>query len=231
MDNKQIKDGLGNLFNVRMKDVSPSLDGSLQRPMHLMSMLPLEYAGGGMYMLTASSGILPNSTALTDVPIFSFMWPGTSDPIPYYASVRRLRMSAWANNIFLGGVAIFKVFAARAWNNFDSGGISANFTSPNNQLRTSMHGSRAMMTIANTAPLTPGVRTLDAAPMDCQVFATPTDTAKPFTSSRMNLFERLQGEHSLLLDRYEGLVVTVTLPAGGPWQFTMGVEWDELTIS
>jgi hypothetical protein len=229
MDNKQIKDGLGNLFSVRMRDVSPSLDGTLERPMHLASMLPLEYGTGGMYMHCAKSGVMANSTALNEVPIFSFLWPGTADAVALYAAVRRVRLTAWANNVFVSGIALFEIFAARAWNNFDSGGIAANLTAPNNQLRTSMSPSRAMIMIANTAPLTPGVRTLDLAPLDNQAFATPT-VAAPFASSRMNLLERLQGEHPLLLNKYEGFVVTVTLPAGGPWQFTISTEWDELSI-
>jgi hypothetical protein len=227
MDNKQIKDGLGNLFTVRMRDYST--DGTIQRPMHLVSQLPLEYGTGGSYSHCAKSGILPNSPALNAAPIYSFQWPGIP-PATLYVLLRRVRLSAWATGVFAAGISSFDMFAARSFTAQDTGGISANLAAYNNQLRTTMAASRAHIMYASTLPLVPGTRTLDAAPLDSQTFATPTTAPAPFTSQRMTLFERLQGEHPLFLDEFEGFVISVTMAAGGPWQFAITTEWDELQV-
>jgi hypothetical protein len=230
-DNKQIKDGLGNLFSIRMRDVSPAGDGSVQQPMQLVSLLPYDYGNGGMYGHVARSGVMPNAVAMTSAPIYSFYWPGVSGSAPFYAFVRRVRLSVAATNIFAAGIATFEMFAARNFTNMDSGGTTITFTGPNNQLRTSMAPSRSTIMVANTAPLSPGVRTLDAAPLDSQSFVAPVAAPAMFSPSRMTLFERLEGEHPLMLAANEGFVVRTTLPAGGPWQFAVTTEWDEYTSS
>jgi hypothetical protein len=230
-DNRQIKDGLGNLFTVRMRDVSPTGDGSVQQPMQLATLIPQDYGNGGVYAHVAKSGIMPNAVAMTSAPIYSFYWPGVTGSAPFYAFIRRVRLNIAATNIFAAGIATFEMFAARNFTNPDSGGTTITFLAPNNQLRTSMAGSRATIMVANTAPLTPGVRTLDMAPLDSQVFIAPIVAPAVFTPSRVTLFERLPGEHPLMLANKEGFVVRVTLPAGGPWQFAVTTEWDEYSTS
>jgi hypothetical protein len=231
-DNKQIKDGLGNLFAVRMRDVSPLGDGSVQQSMQLASLIPQDYGNGGMYAHVAKSGVMPNAVAMTSAPIYSFHWPGGgTGSAPFYAFVRRVRLSVAALNVFAAGIATFEIFAARNFTNLDSGGTTTTFTAPNNQMRTTMAASRTTIMVANTAPLSPGVRTLDAAPLDSQSFVAPVTYPAMFSPSRITLFERLEGEHALMLANNEGFVVRTTLPAGGPWQFTVTTEWDEYSVA
>ena len=229
MDNQQIKDGLGNLFTIRMRDYSTSVDGTLQRSMVLASFLPIEYGIGGMYGHAAKSGILPNAPAMTSTPIYSFYWPG-APPATLKALVRRVRLSIWTLGMFTAGAATFDIYAARAFSTPDSGGTTANLAAYNNQLATSMAPSRAHIVCANVGPLTPGVRTLDLAPLNSQSFMTPATFPQMVTSAPTTLFERLQGEHPLLLAQNEGFVIAATLPGGGPWQFTITTEWDEVEV-
>ena len=229
-DNKQIKDGLGNLFTVRMRDYST--DGSLQKTMMDATLVPVEYGPGGVYGHCAKSGTMANAPALTAAPIYSFFWPGAV-PLSLFAMVRRVRVSAWATGVFAGGIGFFDIFVARAWSVQDSGGLLANLAAYNNQLNTNMAPSRAVIRYSDFQPLTPGTRTLDAAPLDSQVFNAPVTVPATFLgpqAQRTTLFERLQGEHPLFLAQNEGFVIRVTAPAGGPWQFAITTEWDEIQI-
>ena len=127
-DNKQIKDGLGNLFTVRMRDYST--DGSLQKTMMDATLVPVEYGPGGVYGHCAKSGTMANAPALTAAPIYSFFWPGAV-PSTLFALVRRVRVSAWATGVFTAGIGAFDIFAARAWTGQDSGGTAANLAAYN----------------------------------------------------------------------------------------------------
>ena len=57
-DNRQIKDGLGNLFTLRMRDVSLNGDGSVQRNMMLDTLYPVDYGYGGVFQHCAKSGVI-----------------------------------------------------------------------------------------------------------------------------------------------------------------------------
>jgi hypothetical protein len=46
--------------------------------------------------------------------------------------------------------------------------------------------------------------------------------------SGITLFEKLAGEHPLILATNEGFVVEATIPATGTWQFALTLEWAEL---
>jgi len=306
-DNKQIKDGLGNLFTLRMRDVSPGTDGTLQQNEMFATLVPREYQTGGMYqhcaksnavllpalatttatgtgtasatnltvsavtgtiivgatvtgtgipagttivnqqsgttggagVYTTSASTTASAAALTftytapstpNVPIYSFQYPGTLSAPFLMASVRRVRLSAWSIDAFSAGWITFDIYAARNFTAQDTGGLIATFGADDNQMRTSMAAALANITWCNTALLTPGTRTLDAAPLDSQTVVAPTTANTPFTQQRITLFERLQGEHSLLLAANEGFVVRGTFPGGNHWQFAVTTEWDELAI-
>jgi hypothetical protein len=227
-DNKYIKDGLGNLFFLRMKDVSQGGDGSLQRSMILSSLLPPEFGTGGIYQHCAKSGTLPNAAAMTAAPIYTFRWPGSIAAPFLFARLRRIRMSAYATNVFAPGLATFDLVAARAYSAIATGGMTADFSGENNQLATAMPAPLASIVWSATAPLTPGTRVLDAAPLDSFSMAAPTVANTPFTATRLTLYEKSQSDFPLTLDRSEGFIIAATLPAGGPWNFAVTTEWDEL---
>jgi hypothetical protein len=226
-DNKQIKDGLGNVFTLRMRDISPLSDGSVQRSMILSSLYPLDYGAGGVFQLCAKSGIIPAQTFAPASPIYSFRWT----PAGMTALVRRVKLVPWTLTAFSGGLASFDFVVARNFTAGDSGGTPANLGGDNNQLRTSMAASAAAIEWANTAALAPGTRTLDAAPLDTRTVVAPTVNSTMFPDEPIILFEKLQGEHPLYLAANEGFVINATVPqTNSTWQFTATVEWDEVQI-
>jgi hypothetical protein len=227
-DNLQIKDGLGNLVEFRARDVSTAQDGSIMRSMMLDSLYPIDYGQGGMFQFCAKSGVIAAGIA-NNSPIFSFYWAGNSAQIPF-ALIRRVRLNAWCVVAFTTGTVTFDMFAARQFSVPDSGGNLANMNRTN-MLNTAMASSLAIINWSNTAALTPGTRVLDLAPLDTQTVPAPQVANAPFTTQRMTLFEKLQGEHPLLLQASEGFVVRVTVPPPGigTWQFALTAEWDEVS--
>lgn len=227
-DNVRIKDGLGNLFTLRSRDVSPNQDGSIQRSMMLDSLYPTDYGVGGMFQCCVKSGVMAAGIAANS-PIFSFYWSGVSPEIPY-ALVRKLRLIGWSVIAFQPGNITFDMFAIRKIIQPDSGGnVISSYGS--NMLRTSMASSLAGINYANTGALIPGNRTVDVAPLDSQTVPAPQTINTPFSPQRITLFEKLPGEHPLLLVANEGFIVQVTVPPAGvgTWQFTLTVEWDEIS--
>lgn len=222
-DNKQIKDGLGDLFTIRMRDLSALGDGSVQRSMILATLFPNDYAaGGGIYSHCAQSGVMLAGLAANS-PVYSFRWPAG-----IIGLVHRVMVNAWCvTTPFLGGVAAFDMFAARNFTAPDTGGNAANFGGNAAKLHTIMASSAASIMIATSAALVPGTRTLDPDPLNRIVAAAPKATDTMFFSSTA-IFDRRMGEQPLRLAPNEGFVLRATIPATGAWQFTVTTEWDEL---
>lgn len=226
MDNKQLKDGVGNLFTCRMRDVSVSGDGSLQRTLVFASPYPLDYGSGGIFQHCGKSGVIAAGLAANS-PIYSFRWTAT-----LLALIKRIRLNAWTTGTgFTAGIATFDLFAARSFTAQYAGGIAADLSAENNQMRTNMSASAAGISYANTAALTGGTLTLDAAPFDSRTVTAPTTANTPLSTPQpLTLFERLNGEHPLMLVTNEGFVIRATVPATGTWQFAITTEWDEVAI-
>src|SRR5215471_370648 len=116
-DNKQIKDGLGNLFSVRMKDRSG--DGVLMQSYVVASVLPLEYGAGGIFQKTVKSGVMA-ADMVGGSPIYAFRYPVTTP----FCLVTRVRMNFWALTAFTAGIGRFKMFIARGFTVQDTGGAA-----------------------------------------------------------------------------------------------------------
>jgi hypothetical protein len=223
-DNKQIKDGLGNIFTIRMKDVSAAADGSLQRSMIYASLYPLDYGAGGIFQHVAKSGTMA-AMMPANSPIYSFRWTSSG----MIALIWRMRLMAWSVTAFTSGLATFELFAARNFTSFDSGGAEANFGGENNQLRTSMSSSSAAIWCANTGALIPGMRTLDAAPMESLSVPAPTTANALFQIEPILLFQKDKADHPLVLAANEGFVIQGSVPATtSTWAFSVTLEWDEV---
>jgi hypothetical protein len=225
-DNKEIKDGLGNIFTIRMKDISVARDGSVQRSMIYASLSPLDYGAGGIFHRASKSGILAAGMAAA-APIYSFRW---SSPT-LLALIRRVRMLAWSGSVgFAAGMATFDMLTARGFTAQMTGGSADNLALNNAKLRTSMGSSLADIQIANTAPLTGGTFILDAGPGVTDTLAVAVGVAAntPFAAAR--LFDKLQGDMPLMLAQNEGFVVNATVPATGTWSCAVIAEWDEVPL-
>jgi hypothetical protein len=222
-ENKQIKDGLGNLFGMRMHDISPTQDGSLMRTMLFATAYPIDYGGGGVFQHCGKSNVILAGMPANS-PIYSFRWTSGTE----LALIQRARIDAWSNTLFASGLATFDLFAARNWTAADTGGTGANLAGDVNQLRTSMGASGAQIMYANTGTLTAGTRTLDPAPLESRTVSVPNAANAKFGSVPLTLFEKLQGEHPLTLALNEGFVVRCSLPADGAWLFSLTLEWAEV---
>jgi hypothetical protein len=223
MDNRQIKDGLGNIFTIRMRDLSSGQDGSYQRPIQYMTQYPLDYGGGGHYQYCIKSNIVLAAQPANS-PIVSFTWLSAVS----LAALFRVRLVAWSNTMFNNGVGTFDIYAARNFSSGDTGGVSATFTGETNQLRTSMGSSGAYIAHAATAALTPGVRTLDPYPLDSRSCNVGNTANTLFSNMPMTLFEKTQSEHPLILVMNEGFVIQATLPPDGAWLYTCTLDWAEI---
>jgi hypothetical protein len=217
-------------FTLRSKDISADGDGSLQAALMLSRLYPLDWSlngvTGGMYQHTAKSGTMAAGLAAA-APIFGFQWPSST----LLCAVRRLKIGAWSLGVgFSAGLATFDMYVARAFTAQDSGGTTSNLAGNSSKLRTSMATAAASMVHSSTAALAAGTRTLDPAPIESWGVAAPTAANAPFNATPAKLFEKLPGEHPLLLAQNEGFVVEATVPATGTWQFAISVEWDELPI-
>ena len=104
-DNRQIKDGLGNLFTIRMRDISTNNDGTEQRSMIFSTALPVDFGGGGSFHRTSKSGTMAANSGAHS-PIYSFQWPSATS----VALIRRMRLSAWSIDVgFTPGLVTFDV--------------------------------------------------------------------------------------------------------------------------
>ena len=127
-DNRPIKDGAGDIFTVRMRDISPAGDGTIMRSMILSTPFPNDYstggAPGGIFSHCAVSG---NMTAAlpANSPIYSFQWTAAT-----LAAIRRVRLTAWstATAFAANGVAIFDFYRAHSFTTADVGGTASNNT-------------------------------------------------------------------------------------------------------
>jgi hypothetical protein len=227
-DNRQIKDGLGNLFTIRMRDISSSADGTFQRSMVMSQLSPVDYGPGGSFQRTSKSGVMVANTAASS-PIYSFHWPSVTS----LALIRRIKLAAWSVDVgFTAGLATFDIITARAFTAQLTGGTMVSLIGNSGKLRTSMGSSQADVVYASTAPMTGGTYTPDPTPGTTETWATEVGS-NPYTlitpgSMPVKLFEKLQGEMPLLLAQNEGFLVESSVPPTGTWSFTLAVEWDEI---
>jgi hypothetical protein len=221
-DNKQIKDGLGNLFYLRSRDVSAGQDGTLQRSLFLATPYALDYKPGGIFQRCDTSGAFLSGLGSLS-PVYSFQWTATT----LVAAITRLRFQVWSGGTAFASTAIgtFNMITARGFTSPDSGGTEDYFGDGSSRLRADMTNAEAAIMIAANSPLTPGVRTLDSAPLDQRSFMIPTTANTTFSPTPMTLFEKLNGEHPLILQANEGFVVRAQVPGSGSWSFAITLEW------
>jgi hypothetical protein len=222
-DNRQIKDGLGNIFTMRMRDISSALDGSVQRSMFFATPYPLDYGGGGFYQYCAKSGIML-AAAPANSPFLSFRWTAAKD----LAVISRVRLVVVSDTAFGPGSASFDIFVARQFTAGDTGENSANLAGNANKLRASMGSSSAAIVYSNTVPIAVGTRVLDPAPIDSRSALAPNAPYTLFSNMPVTIFEKLQGDHPLVLGFQEGFVLHVTVPNTGSWKFSATLEWAEI---
>ena len=104
LDNKQIKDGLGDVFTTRMKDISSAGDGTLMRTLLSATLVPNDYGNGGMYTNVAQSGSMAAGIA-GPASVYTFRNPSSN-----FAVVKRIGLIAWSDTVaFAGALGFFSL--------------------------------------------------------------------------------------------------------------------------
>jgi hypothetical protein len=217
-----LKDGDGNEFSIRTKDVSVTQNNSLRQNWHMASDYPIDHSDGGSFQLLAKSGALIAGLA-ANAPIISFRFASTA----LCAIVRRIKLQAWTNAVgFTAGPAAFDLYPARSFSVEDTGGLLAAISGNTGKMRTSgMASSAAHLRVSDTGALGLGTRALDAQPSDSLIVAAATTINTVFLPTQV-LFQA--ADHPLVLDNLEGFVVQASVPATGTWSFAVHVAWDEV---
>lgn len=226
-DNFLLKDANQAPFNFRSKDMSAAQDGSVQQAWHKASPYPVDYGSGGAFHMTSKSGSMAAGLAAAS-PIYAFRWSSAA----MLAVVKRIRIQAWVLGTAFSpaGLATFDLMRASAWTVADTGGVTDTITGDNGNLRRSMPASLLPeLRHSSTAALVAGTRTLDSQPMETLVANTGAAVSVPILSPT-KLFEKIPGEHPLVLAQNEGFVIQVTMPATGVWAFAVTPEWDEVAL-
>jgi hypothetical protein len=222
-NNTLIKDGAGNQFSLRSRDLLG--DGSLRRSMVYATAYPADYGDfGGSFMTRVRATGLPAGIA-ANAPILDFRFASPS----LFCLVRRIRLGFWSLGTgFASGIASFSLYVARNFTIDDTGGLLAAVSSNSGKLRTSMQPSTSTIRYADSAALTAGSRTLDNQPIEGLDVAVPTTTNTQILI-RTDLFDAQEEEHPLVLANQEGFIIQATVPATGLWAFGSTIIWDEVT--
>jgi hypothetical protein len=224
-DNITIKDGNANPFKQRTKDVSLTSDGSIQFVRHLNTPYPVDYGAGGCYQICSKSGIMAAGLAAA-APIYSWRWTNTT----LLGILRRVKFQAWGlGTAFTAGIATIDMFVCRGWTAADTGGVTETITGDNNNLRTAMPAMQVQeIRHSSTAALTAGTRTKDVQPIESLNFTIGAVANQTWSPNPVNLYEKSETEHPLVLVQNEGFTVQATVPATGTWSWMMTTYWDEV---
>lgn len=228
VDNTKMKDSDGNEYTLRAKDVSSAQDGSLRRSLIFASHYPVNYDGGGCYQAAIRSNTV--SAGLTADSIIGVLRYVTAASL--VAHLRKIRLSAWSmGNAFVAGQIYFDAYVARSFTADASGGIVASISSNTGKMRTSGMMPTAMtLRASDTGALTAGTWILDNSPLDTVGIGAPTTTYTTLLQ-RALLFERQQGEHPMILQNNEGVVIRANVPGTGSWRFSITADWDEVAAA
>jgi len=221
----EMKDGLGNEFTLRTKDVSVDQKNGIRQNWHLATKYPIDHTNGGAFYTTAKSNTI--AAALTaNSPIASFRFSSAS----LICAIRRLEISAWTLAAgFAAGIASFDAFVARQYTSEDTGGLLSALSANTPKLRTNMQTTQSHLRVSDTGTLTAGTRTLDAHPFETAVAApAPTATNTLFFNDQ-KIFNDY--DHPLILVSGEGVIIQASVPATGTWAFALTAVWDEVELA
>ena len=190
---------------------------------------PIDIGALGSYRGAWQTGTVTAGAAPLS-PWFSFRWgtPAAS------CILRHVRVGLQAVTAFTAGNALIDVVIARAFTVSDSGGTVVTPVGDSQKKKTNMASTLVTdMRIASTVSLTPGARTLDAAPAGSTNFtATTTPNSVLLTKNEPSRLFNLtigDGMWPFVFVQNEGFILRATVPANGTWIAFVDVDWDEKT--
>lgn len=202
----------------------------------------------GSYQIEAISGSMAAGLAAGST-IFSVRWTDATK----FMLLRRLSMDARIlGTAFTAGATLFDLIIARSFTVSDSGGTSV-LPTGNSQKRKTSFGVTLLgdLRISSTAALTAGTRTLDGSSIiNIRGHVPATSTSAPLISAGsgggasaaagaatsgyaalpIDLFAPdFAGEWPIVLATNEGFIIRATVPATGVWDFSVTMEWSEVS--
>lgn len=182
----------------------------------------------GSFSLVGRSGTIAAGAA-ADAPIFSLRWGDAAK----LALIHRVRASMSSLGTgFTAGVGRFGLVVARGFTASDAGqtDLTPIAASPAKRRAGFKDSVVTSVRVANTAALTPGVRTLDTLDLGTLLFPVTTATNFVHLPTADLLSSSYDGVWPLVLAQNEGFVVRATVPATGTWQVLVQVDWSEVDV-
>lgn len=197
----------------------------------------------GSYQIESISGTMAAGLAAAS-PIFACRWADATKLM----LLRRLALDARALSAFTAGAYLFDFIVARSWTGNYTGGTSI-LPTGNSQKRRTSFGTTLItdLRISSTATLTAGgTPTLDGSammnvrghipgtatgyPIVSQGGIVPGAATSAYSTIPFELFRPdWSGEWPLVLAQNEGFLIRATVPATGTWDFSVTMEWSEVT--
>jgi len=198
----------------------------------------------GSYQIESISGTMAAGLGAAAT-IYSCRWGHATNLM----LLRRVAIDAMnITTAFAAGTFLFDMILARSFSASDTGGTSV-LPTGNSQKRRTSFGTTSLtdLRISSTAALGAGTRTLDgSAIMNIRGFVPATSINYPFVSASGPIipgastvagpvlpFELFtpdwSGEWPIVFAQNEGFILRATVPATGTWNFSVTLEWSEVT--
>lgn len=191
---------------------------------------PNDYGSLGIFSVSGTSGTMAASLAANSE-IFQFRWTSTTN----FALIKHVLISAGSvAAMTTAQAAAFNIIKSSAWTADGTGGTAITPAASQNRLRTSMASSGVgTVRIASTAALGAGTKTLETNGISAVSFGITTTAGVTYLAPT-NLWQAQAGDHPFILSpqatNFEGfsIIAPVAFGAGGTWNFSVKVTWEEL---
>lgn len=199
-----------------------------------VALKPTPYGSLGHYAWGVLSGVIPAALAANSE-IFQFRWSDATR----LCLINSIKISAAVSTTFFAAGVPMQLQLSKCinWTAVGTGGTRPAVAATLKK-RTSMGNSLLGANdigVASTAALGAGTKTIEANPLSTIVAACPiTASLNGLIIPPDNSFFRANvesGEHPIALATNEGLIIRcVAVPATGTWQFTVNVDWTEVSV-
>lgn len=181
---------------------------------------------GGQYVQWSRTGTIGGVSWTTpNGLLFSFRWTHASK----VALIHTIRGSlSNVGTAATAGAGNIQLFVARSFTVSDSAG-GGNLTpqSVNGRMRPDNGNSAvADWRLAQGGALTAGTRTVDTNPLASVAFGVHASASVNYFDT-IDIWKQRPGEHPIVLAANEGIILTMTFPASGNFDFSLYTRWDE----
>ena len=179
----------------------------------------------GIYSACAISGVMAAGLAAA-AEIWQFRWTSTTK----LAFIKHIHFHAAVDTTgFTAGTLIFNLFKATAFTVAGTGGGTLTLTGNNGKMKTTGMPASAVaeIRVATTAALGAGTKTLLDTAHSTIVTGVGTAAGQDLLNDHELTHVHFEGDHPIVLEANEGIVIQATVPATGTWKFGVESIWEE----